>query len=185
MRAIAATATVSDVDRSWWLRLAPGVAAVEEFTDGDETRYLPAQLGAALLRFDPLLGVEYVRELVAGDRRDGFDSIMYQIVDYGYLVKPARNSLFSTCIDANLIRKLEPLARNGDDLAEEIFRYLADISSEPSDGGASAAAINQQARNLPPANGETVYQDLYLDYPPEKLEHFFRTNSSSIALRAR
>ena len=172
LRAVAATATVSEVERSWWCRLAPGIAAVEEFTDGDETRYLPAQLGATLIRFDPLLAVEYVRELVAGQRVDEFGRIMSQIVRYGDLTKPARNSPFSTCIDVSSIRKLEQLAKKGDEFAEEMLLYLPDIVYGPSNGDSNATVVNQPARNLLTADDESVDQDWYLDYPPEMLEKF-------------
>ena len=170
LRAIAATATVSDVERSWWCRLAPGVAAIQEFTDGDETRYLPAQLGAVLLRFDPHLAVEYVRTLVSSGRGIEVGLLMDQMIRYGDLAEPAANSLFSTCIKASSIRTLEQLASGGDELADDILWCLPDNSSGTSDTG--TASTNQLGRNSLPAEDESLDQDWYLDYPPEMLEKF-------------
>lgn len=174
LRAIAAVAENSVVEKSWWFDLAPLITAVEQYTDGDETRYLPARFGAHLLRFDPHLAVEYVKSRVASEKHVDIGDLTGQMVRYGDLAEPAINALFSTRIKRSSIRTLEDLAGKGDDVAEELLVYLADFSSATLDGDRDGTEAVQTPENDHSSDVESVDRDWYLEYPPESLDQLVR-----------
>ncbi len=171
LRSIAAVAENSDVDKSWWFDLAPLIAAVEGYTDGDETRYLPAQFGAHLLRFDPHLAVDYVKSCVAGETNRDVGDTMEQMIRHGDLVEPAANALYSTCVKSTSICVLENLAADGDEVAEEMLMWLPVMSDTPSVDVVAADATDQ----TPHANDDELSdQNWHLAYPPENLGQLVR-----------
>ncbi len=174
LRAIAAVAENSGVEKSWWLNLAPLINAVEKFTDGDETRYLPAQFGAMLLRFDPHLAVEYVNSRIAGETSGDVGDMMAQVMRYGDLVEPAINALYSTLVKSTSIGILEELAGNGDEVAEEMLRWMPVLSDAPPVDVVAANAADQTPHDNHRNGGEPADQNWHLEYPPEILIQLVR-----------
>ena len=169
LRAIAAVAENSDVEKSWWFNLAPLITAVGQYTDGDETRYLPAQFGAMLLRFDPHLAVEYVKSCIAGETKGDVGNMMTQMMRYGDLVEPAANALFSTRVKSTSISILGKLARNGDEVAEEMLRWLPVLSDAPPVNVVAVNVADQTPHDNHGNGGEPADQNWHLEYPPEIL----------------
>ena len=174
LRAIAAVAENSGVEKSWWFNLAPLITAVEEYTDGDETRYLPAQFGAHLLRFAPHLAAKYVKSRAASEDHGEIGYLTGQMVRYGDLAEPAVNALFSTRIKRTSIRTLEELAGKGDDVAEEMLIYLPDFSSATLVDDTADTTADQTPENDRWRDGESVDRDWHLEYPPELLVRLVR-----------
>ena len=89
------------------LKLAPAIASVMEFTDGDGTSHLPAEFGEMLIRFEPGLAVNYVRELMDTEEYSDAESVLQELVRTGGLTDPIVRALVSTCIEPQSIRILE------------------------------------------------------------------------------
>ncbi len=174
LRAIAAVAENSGVEKSWWFNLAPLINAVEEYTDGDETRYLPAQFGAHLLRFAPPLAVNYVKSWAATENHGETGYLTGQMVRYGDLAEPTVNALFTTRIKRTSIRTLEELAGKGDDVAEEMLIHLPDLSSATTVDDTAETTADETPENDRWRDGELVDRDWRLVYPPEILVRLVR-----------
>ena len=159
--------------------LAPAIAAIDDFTDRDETRYLPAELGALLLRFETDLAVRYVTTLLEDEKYADVEGTMREIVLHGNLAESAVNSLFSTCIQPSSIRSLEERASNGDLLADEMLRSLRGSFSVFLNGDSETACHTETMIDDTLDDGDLADPGWHLNFPPEILDQLVKRISSA------
>ena len=155
--------------RNLWYKVAPAIGSVTEFTDGDETRYLPAQLGKLLMRFDPALGVDYIRSLMDEEGYIDVQDIMNHMVENGDLSDPVLRALVSTCIDPVSIRKLEERDGNSRPFAKEILGMEPGFSSNlapDTNNSAAGSGYNSASNRMGPA---PVDPNRHENFPPRRL----------------
>lgn len=99
---------------AWIERLAPAVAEVRWFTDGDETRHVPSQLGHVLAKHSPGLFAKYYRWLV--DQEEYYDAqdVFGAFVEFADLSVPINRYLVATSVDAVSLSKLASRLDRGD-----------------------------------------------------------------------
>ena len=129
LNTLEALADDSGVSQHVWIKLAPAIGAINEFTDGDETAHLPARLGMLLMRFDSGLAVKYAKSLMDAERYNDVENILREMVRDNDLTDPIKRALVSTCIDPHSIRMLEERANNLDSQASLIVDLTPRYSS--------------------------------------------------------
>ena len=178
LQAIETVASNSPVEQSWFYEIAPAVAAIDEFTDGDETGHLPAELGALLLLSDANLAIKYVKSLTDDEKYGDVEDITREIVRNGDLTDPVISSLVSTCIEPSLVRILEERASSGDEMAVEMLRLSPSFSSGLPDNDASTDTYYPSLMDEPLDDGDLTGPDWHLNYPPADLDRLVKQISS-------
>ena len=175
LNAIEAGAHHWDARERFWFRLAPAIASVGDFTDGDETSNLPARLGKLFLRFDPSLAVDYLKWLTETEQYGVVEEVATELVQTSDLSNPVVRALVSTCIEPHSIRLLEERASGSDLFAEQILQLTPRFSTSLTDQGSETATS-------PYPNGyplESVDPDRHLKYPPECLPELMQTEATA------
>ena len=165
--------------REWfWFRLAPAIASVSEFTDGDETSNLPDRLGKLLLRFDPSLAVDYLKWLTDAEKYGVVQEVSTELVEIGDLSDPVVRALVSTCIEPHSIRLLEERASGSDLFAEQILQLTPKFSTSLTDRD-SETATSAYPNGHPLESDDSSDPDRHLEYPPECLPELLQTEALS------
>lgn len=170
LKAIETVTKDSSVEQSWLCDIAPAIAAIEEYTDGDKTRYLPAELGALLVRSDVDLAVKYVKSLTDDEKYGDVEDVMDSFVRDGDFTDPVVYSLVSTCIEPSSIRILEERASSGDEMAVEILRLSPGFSSDSLNDDASSDTDYRSLMDEPLDDGDLSGPDWHLNYPPADID---------------
>ena len=126
--------------RSFWFRLAPVVAQVCEYTDGDETSQAVAQFGNLLMHLDTKLGIAYVGWLMDSELYHDVETVLREVVRTGDLADPVVFSLVSTLIDPESLQVLEDSSAAGDSLAAELLRIEPRFSPTTVEKGTGSAS---------------------------------------------
>ena len=160
----------SRVSQHVWIKLAPAIGAISEFTDGDETAHLPAKFGELLMRFETDLGNKYVKSLMDAERYSDVENILREVVRGGDLTDPIVRSLVSTCIDPHSIRMLEERAEGQNSLANPIVDLIPKYSSALSSRETASSVDRILFPEEPDELVESFGPDWHLEFPPERLE---------------
>ena len=162
----------------FWFRLAPAIASVGDFTDGDETSNLPATLGKLLLRFDPSLTVDYLKWLTEAEQYGVVQEVAAELVQTGDLSNPVVRALVSTFIEPQSIRLLEERASGSDLFADQILQLQPRFSSGHTDRDSETETSAYQNRS-PLESVASSDPDRHLRYPPECLPELLQTEALS------
>ncbi|MDE0529106.1 MAG: ATP-binding protein [Truepera sp.] len=153
-----------------WFGLAPAVAAVGKFTDGDHTSHLPARLGTLLLNFDPSLGRIYVKSLQDAEKYRVVEEILHDIVRTGNLSDPVVRALVSTCIEPEAIRLIEERAEASDLFAQDVLDLNPQFSASLADSGTRSPVSTKSPSRSDDSVPSSTGADPYLQFPPERLD---------------
>jgi AAA ATPase-like protein len=145
--------------------LAPAIAEVENFTDSDETGWLPRELSTVLARVNPALAIKYY--LALKDQDEHFDAqfafgALLRVLD---LSDGFAKAIAGTAIDPGALRALEGRAEQEDADAGEVVETILDflrpssIVEPPED----PRAPSRDTQREPPE---------FADFPPERLADF-------------
>jgi hypothetical protein len=151
--------------RNWILRLAPAVANVSEFTDGDGTRYLPERMAEALARMDTGLLLSYYQWLLSKEEYYTADKALEAYITTADLSSPFDKAVASTTLNTKGIEILENKAAAGDQSAPEV---LSSIESYL--GSLPLQRKENHSGNVKPSN--RIIEDTGpnpLNYPPDKI----------------
>ena len=115
-------------------RLAPAVATVGDYTDGDETRYLPAELGRILFKGDLEWFVKYHEWLSASGEYWDAHSIFERFVADADLGNRVFRAVAETAVEHKNLLALAERSGRGDSNAEECLSRMPPFrvpSAEP------------------------------------------------------
>lgn len=113
--------------RRWLVELAPAVASVTDFTDGDETRYIPRELGAALAEVAPDLLPPYYRWLAVHEEYFTAEAVFRHLLRVLDLADPVAQAIAQTATDDESLSVIRERARNGDDGARAALERVAEV----------------------------------------------------------
>jgi hypothetical protein len=153
----------------WLCRLAPPIARVTEFTDGDETRHLPNWLADTMAKVAPELLPSYYGWLA--DVEEYYDALhaLEVFVRTADLTDPVALAVVQTATDDSCLQALAIRSRDGDERAAEALAALTDVMGKES--------VAEPASDTRPTDqnrlGETSMLPPLDQYPPEKLDEFF------------
>ena len=176
LNAIEAGADRFEGRRQLWVGLAPAIAAVLEFTDGDETSHLAARFGALLLRFDADLAIRYMKSLMDSEQYHDVEGVLRDLVRSGNLENAELRDLVSTCIDPGSIQLLEDRARGSNQFATEVLELSPQYSSSLAevDAGAVTSTTGSDIDRVASGSGRP---HRHLDFPPERLVDLVRSEA--------
>ena len=159
----------------WVHRLAPPIAQITEFTDGDETRHLPNLLANTVAEVAPELLPAYYQWLAEEEEYyDALDAleVFARTAD---LNDPVAEAIAQTATDDACVRALAERSRGGDQRAAEALAALTAIM-----GQAVAAERPLEAR---PTEPDRLHEQPKLPpvdrYPPERFGDFLTALKSA------
>ena len=173
--------------RSWheiWDRLAPAIGAIYDFTDGDETRYLPSKLGTLMMSVDPDHAISYLTVLMDDEQYWDVQRVLDELVATGDLTNSDVRALVSTCIHPDAIEILEERTAQHDEPGAGCLalvpRYSSNLSRRNIERLTSSSA-DEYARGMALADG--VSPEHCRKYPPENLDQFIQHEGNDSSYR--
>jgi hypothetical protein len=155
---------VASVIRTWVLQLAPAIAAIEGYTDGDETGHLPRELADALAEIAPDLLPDYYRWLSGiEDYYDALHAIRV-FVRTADLSHPIAQAVARTAVDEVCLRILSERAQGGDGGACSALDSLLVLLGP--DAVIPARPRSDSSGDLPRPEGDPPKP---AEFPPERL----------------
>ena len=177
MEAIEAGAQHFESRERLWFKLAPPIASVLEFTDGDETSHLAARLGSLLLRLDPRLAIVYMISLMDAEQYGDVEEVLRDLVETGDLTDPVVRALVSTCIEPDSIRLLEQRASGSDPLAEAVLGVSPGFSANFAEEGPGPPASSDPEADSARTTPDSVGPVHFAEFPPERLDELVRSDA--------
>jgi hypothetical protein len=153
---------------AWIGRLAPPIARITEFTDGDETGNLPKWLADAIAEVAPELLPAYYLWLADGEEYGRAEHAFEVFVRTADLTNPVVLSIAQTATDDACVRALAARSREGNPQATEALSALTAVmglvaaDEPPASIRSGGSAPLAERPKLPPPE----------QYPPEKFADF-------------
>lgn len=119
--------------KSWLLQLAPAIASIEDFTDGDETNHLPRTLGEVLVQVVPNRLPDYYQWLCAEEEYYDASSVFHSFLSSADLSDELNQSLARTAIDDESLAILRERANQGDMGATSALADIECLLGPPAD----------------------------------------------------
>ena len=166
-----------DSRQAIWDRLSPAIGAVQDFTDGDETKHLVAKFEGLMLRFDTGPAVENLMLLMDDEQYWDVQQALRELVSTGDLTDPDIRALVSTCIEPDAIESLLERAGESYEPAGEVLDLMPRYSSNLSRANVERAAGQDDGDAHGWATKDALNTEQCLEYPPERLDELIRRGS--------
>jgi hypothetical protein len=150
--------------RSWLLLLAPAIAAVDKYTDGDETGHLPRELAGALAEIAPDLLPRYCRFL--NDAEEYHDALhaFREFVRTADLSDPANRAIARTAVEDGSLEILAERADGGDEAASDALEFLLQRLGR----GAFTRRPSEDVGATDPSLGNKGEPPAFAGFPPDQ-----------------
>jgi hypothetical protein len=159
---------LTDVLRSWIRGLVPSVAAIDSFTDSDETGYLPRELSDTLAQVAPdWLPVYYRWLLRRSEYSDALDAFRAWL-GIADLSDPVNRGVAKSAADPHALKILANRAQSGDQSAQEVLSSTLALLGER----ALDIADSESESSASPSTKPTPPRPEM--YPPERLHEYIR-----------
>jgi hypothetical protein len=160
---------------NWVRRLAAPIAAIGEFTDGDETGLLPNWLASTLANVAPKMLPGYYQWLAEKEEyRDALHALEV-FVRSADLTDPVTLAVACTATDDACVRALAERSRGGDQRAAEALAAISSVMGQ--------AVATEQPAAQPPPEPDYLREGVRLppvdNYPPELFADFLAAIRSS------
>ena len=116
--------------RQWLLQLAPAIAKVSDFTDGDETNHLPQELADVLAEVAPDLLPGYYQWLCAEEDYYNALSVFHSFLKTADLSAEINQALARTAVDEKSLIILAERAEKGDQWAKTALSSLTALGGQ-------------------------------------------------------
>jgi len=160
---------ISDA-KGWLLKMAPLIAAVSDFTDGDETHHLPIQLAKVMSEVMPDALPRYYMWLSHEEEYHNALSVFHVFLQTADLSERVNQALAKTAVDDESIAILSERASNGDKNAQKILDDISNflggfvIPKKEDENGGMPTSVLHRENKLPD----------FSKYPPESLKEYFK-----------
>lgn len=113
--------------RRWLMQLAPAIAAITDYTDGDHTGHVPRNLANALAEIAPDLLPVYHQWLF--EQEDSYNALhaFHVFLEHADLADPLDQAIASTAIDDESLQMLAQQVEQGDIGAAELLNRIATL----------------------------------------------------------
>jgi hypothetical protein len=158
----------------WLLSLAPAIAHINEFTDGDETGYLPKKLGESLARISPNRLPDYYLWLSRQEEYFDARSVFQELIRIMDFADPFALAIARTGLDQGSLSVLRERAEAGNLLAADILKEMVSLfgivrerteTSNPQDIEV-ASRVKKEKQSHPGG------------YPPPQIKEFLRASNA-------
>jgi hypothetical protein len=160
----------------WLLRLAGAIDTVKEFTDGDETSHLPAELGDVLSQIAPNWVPIYYNWLCSMERYSTAMSVFHAFLQTTDLSQQINAAIAGTAVDQESLKILEKRARLEHNGAQAVLAGLCDFLGPHILAETDARETSEEP--LPKALAMNLDE-----YPPEHLQDFFHATKAEYRSR--
>ena len=162
--------------KSYLLRIAPIIAEIDKFTDGDETAHLTHELGGAVLEKAPELFVSYYQWLCKTQQYYDAKQVLRHFCEKADLSNGVNQSIIKTVVGPEGLSVLLQRMANGDENAKDIIKeasmYLGSEAKRESKDNDSINRITKRE--------ETVISAA--SFPPEMFTGFMNSLRESRAI---
>lgn len=170
---------------SYLLQLAPAIAKIDLFTDGDETGHYPRSLATVLADINPSKLPNYY--LWLSEIEEPYDALhaFNVLVRTMNLSDPIAKAIAQTAIDEESLGIINERVSEGDNFAEDIIDSIEKVIGKiASDSGHNSYQSSQLIEN----QSENIHKDEVLppfsDFPPDQaIEFFTMINNKRIIYR--
>jgi len=159
------------------VQLAPVTAAVEDFTDGDETSHLQGMLGEILSIISPERVPAYYRWLCDQERYNDAETLFGAFLSSAELTHDLHQALARTAVDERSLHILSKRAARGDPGAGEALGALEDVLG-PLNLQATMSAAEEQAAPQWESRTDGLPRADPLSFPPPQLKQFLAASGS-------
>jgi len=158
----------------WLLSLAPAIAHINEFTDGDETGYLPKKLGESLARISPNRLPDYYLWLSRQEEYFDARSVFQELIRIMDFADPFALAIARTGLDQGSLSVLRERAEAGNllaaDLLKEIVSLFGDVQEKTDTSDLQDVEVASRAKKEnQPRPGS---------YPPPQIKEFLRASNA-------
>lgn len=160
------------------IQLAPVVAAVEDFTDGDETSHLQAMFGEVLSVISPERVPAYYRWLCDQERYEDAETVFRAFLSSADLSHDLHRALAQTAVDERSLQILSERAAHGDPGAGEALGVLEDVLG-PLNLHAPISAVEEQTTPQRDSSTDSRPGADPLSFPPPQLKQFLEASRST------
>ncbi len=152
----------------WLEQLAPAIAAILDYTDGDETRHFPVELADTLALVAPeKLPAYYHWQCDRGDHHQALNTL-HAFLEKADLLEPIAQSLAMTAIDQVSLHIIARRAAQGDNGAQTV-----QVRQQAYLGAAAFALSNAETdQSTPGQHNATVFDPG--KYPPAEFDAYLR-----------
>lgn len=163
---------------SYLLQLAPIIAKIRDFTDGDETGHLPRAIAETLIKINPSEFPKYYLWLCNND--DPYDSLdaLHTFLKNIDLSDPIPQAIAKTAIDNESMNIMYGLANSGDiraqDILNSLFQVVGKFVKDKNEDDYTTQVSSVQ-KNIAHALEDT---EIFNKFPPERGEEFISNNNS-------
>lgn len=152
----------------WLLSLAPAIAHVTEFTDGDETRHLPRYLAEVLSSTAPDLLPTYYAWLCEREETDNALAVLHAYLHVADLSQPVARGIAATALDDRSWAILDERASGGDLGAATVLDDLMAVFGTrptyvPADRAARPELTDANGSGTAPAVSPSAFDPRHLD----------------------
>ncbi|MFC2009717.1 hypothetical protein ACFLT3_02180 [Chloroflexota bacterium] len=158
----------------WLLTLAPAIAHVCEYTDGDETDHFSVRIGKALAVISPNRLPDYYVWLIGQEEYFDARSVFHELIRIADLEDPVVRAIASTGLDKGSLQVLQERAEAGDSTAIDLLKEVTAIFGTPL----------ENIEDMPTqdigmfSSGSKDKQPYASDYPPPQIEDFLRASDA-------
>lgn len=159
--------------KSWVTRLAPAIAAIVDYTDGDETRHFPLELADTLALIAPEKLYDYYQwQCNRGDHHQAL-STLHSFLEKADLSEPVAQALALTALDQPSLHILAQRATQGDAGAQTVQMQ------QHAYFGNTTAASNNSGTTLPALVATTTTDFDPEQYPPDQFASYLKASSGN------
>lgn len=164
--------------RKWLIKVIPAILWVREFTDGDETRHLPNELGHFLGKYEPELLPSYHAWLLKQEEFHYATSLIHSFLRNADLNDPINQAIAKTAIDEESLLALCERAKTNNQAAEIVLSSIAQLLGENAIKRAKNKKSEEELKkstslHLPKENLPNPER-----FPPEKFKDYITTVNS-------
>lgn len=160
--------------KQWLLNIAPLIAEVENFTDGDETRSLLSGIANTMAEVSPELLLIYYQWLCSKEENYDALSVFHTFLKTTELSSESSQALAKTALDEDSLLIFNSRAEDGDEGAQVVLKFiLRFLGNSALDKAKYRKSRKSQSYSSSYNNFENKPLPLPEEFPPASLKHYW------------
>jgi hypothetical protein len=163
--------------KDWLLDVVPAILAIKEFTDGDETKFLPEELGGIICKYEPTLVSSYYNSLIMQEDYRASNEVIHEFLANVDLQDPICKAIAETAIDNKSLLIIEKRAQ-GEESAKNVLKSIISLLGE---SVLEKVRKKEAEENISSPHSDSMKKELPnpAQYPPESFEDYLKNVKSA------
>jgi hypothetical protein len=164
--------------KNWLMQTIPAILWVTEFTDGDETRYLPKELGDIISKYEPNILPSLYDWLIEQEDYDNANALIHSFIENADLSDPINKAIAQTAIDEKSLLLLHERSKTEND-AKIILSSIIKVVGE----SAISKANKKKEEEFSKSDHDNFKNEDLPNpgsFPPEKFKEYLMAAKSKI-----